>query len=312
VRSLTSRAGEQPSAPETEEIQLELDGPGAAQSPPPPSRDPANIADLQTTAVPGVCRLDVAGATSSGCVRPRNEDSFLVQHLAWSNLDQHHEAAILVVADGMGGYEAGDQASGMVIRTLGGSLAGLLSDALVGSFKEGAATGRIDLALKAANRAVHQKGQTDPACKGMGATAAVTFILDGLVQVGHVGDCRVYHFRDGKLVQVTRDQTLVARMVELGQLSAAEAKTHTKRNEVTQAIGRNPDVEPAACQFKIAAGDWVVVTCDGLHAHVDEEQLATVLGAGARSAANLAHHLVALANEGGGSDNCTVLAVRGY
>jgi protein phosphatase len=257
-------------------------------------------------------RLDVGNVTSSGCVRPRNEDSYLVQHLAWSNLDQHHEAAIVVLADGMGGYEAGDQASGLVIRTLGGSLAGLLGEALIGQLKEGAAAARIDLALKAANRAVHTKAQTDPACKGMGATAAVAFVHDGQIQVGHVGDCRVYHFQEGKLLQVTRDQTLVARMVELGQLSAAEATTHPKRNEVTQAIGRNPELQPAAYQLNIAPGDWLIIACDGLHAHVDEEQLAKVLTDGAPSAARLAHHLVCLANEGGGSDNCTVIVVRCY
>jgi serine/threonine protein phosphatase PrpC len=312
-RALASKAPALTRSIEPDDVKIELDGPAASLPAEPASAPaPATAAARAILPLPNVWRLDVGYATSAGCVRPRNEDSFLVQHVAWFNLDQHHEAAILVVADGMGGYEAGDQASGMVIRTLGGSLAGLLGEALLGSLKDGAAAGRLDLALKAANRTIHQKSQTDAGCKGMGATAAAAFICDGQVQIGHVGDCRVYHFRQGKLLQVTRDQTLVARMVELGQLSAAEARTHPKRNEVTQAVGRYPDLQPAAYQCKLSPGDWLVAACDGLHAHVDEERLVKVLTEGAPSATALAHHLVGLANESGGSDNCTVVAVRCY
>jgi protein phosphatase len=280
--------------------------------PPEPAAPPSRpTTGKEIAPLPGVWRLDIGGATSSGCVRPRNEDSFLVQQLAWANLDQRHEAAIVVVADGMGGYEAGDQASALVIRTVGGSLAGLFGEFLTGQVKNGAPA-RIDVALKAANKAVHTKGQTDPGCKGMGATAAVAFICDGVTHLGHVGDCRVYHAHDGKLFQVTKDQTLVARMVELGQLKPEEALTHPKRNEVTHAVGRHPDLQPAAYQLKLSPGDWLVIACDGLTAHVEHEQLAKELAAAPPSAAALAHHLVDLANEGGGTDNCTVVAVRCY
>jgi predicted Zn finger-like uncharacterized protein len=304
--------GRQPEAPAGDEVQLALDGPSATVPPEPPSLPARTTKGEQVAPLPGVYRLDIGAATSSGCVRPRNEDSLLVQHLAWSNLDQRHEAAILVVADGMGGYEAGDQASALVVRTLGGSLAGLLAEFLTGQLKENAAPARIDVALKAANKAVYSKGQTDPACKGMGATAAVAVVSDGQVSIGHVGDCRVYHSRDGKLLQVTKDQTLVARMVELGQLSAQEALTHPKRNEVTSAVGRHSDLQPAAYQLKIVPGDWLLVACDGLHAHVSSARLAQALAESPLSAAALAHHLVDLANEGGGSDNCTVVALRCY
>jgi serine/threonine protein phosphatase PrpC len=111
---------------------------------------------------------------------------------------------------------------------------------------------------------------------------------------------------------VTRDQTLVARMVELGKLTPAEALTHPSRNEVTEAVGRRPDVSPAAYELGLAPGDWLVVACDGLHAHVDDRLLARALGEASPSAALLAHGLVDLADEGGGSDNCTVVAVRCY
>jgi protein phosphatase len=295
-----------------DEVTLDLDAPDAAAPPEPGEAPRRTTAGAEVLPLPGAFRLDIGGATSSGCVRPRNEDSLLIQHLAWSNLDQRHEAAVLVVADGMGGYDAGDQASALVIRTLGGSLAGLLAECLTGQLKADAVPGRIDLALKAANKAVHARGQADPGCKGMGATAAVAFVHDGRVHVGHVGDCRVYHYHEGKLAQVTKDQTLVARMVELGQLSPQEALAHPKRNEVTQALGRPTELKPAGHQVKLCPGDWLIAACDGLHAHVGEEQLAKVVACAPPSAGALAHYLVDLANEGGGSDNCTVVAVRCY
>jgi protein phosphatase len=292
------------------EIFIELDGPAAAALSEPEkaarAARPGEVAPL-----PGVCRLDVGAATSAGCVRPRNEDSFLTQHLAWSNLEKRREAALVIVADGMGGYEAGDQASGMVIRLAGSALVGLLADCLLDKPADGAAA-RIDQALKTANKAVHNKGLADPGCKGMGATAAVVFVVDSQAFVGHVGDCRVYHFRAGTLTQVTRDQTLVARMVELGKLSEKEALTHPNRNEVSQAVGRHPDLQPAAYQLKVAPGDWLLVACDGLHAHLDANRVAQALREAPASAVAAAHYLVDLTNEAGGTDNTTVVAVRCY
>jgi protein phosphatase len=306
-----SMAGRRRAAADADDVGIALDGPAASLPPEPEAPPSRSSPGKEIPPLPGVWRLDVGSATTAGCVRPRNEDSFLVQQLAWGTLDQRHEAALIVVADGMGGYDAGDQASSLVIRTVGGSLAALFGEFLTGQAKNGAPA-RIEVALKAANKAVHARSQTDPGCKGMGATAAVAFICDGLTHVGHIGDCRVYHHHEGKFLQITKDQTLVARMVELGQLKPEEALTHPKRNEVTQAVGRHPDLQPAAYQLKLSAGDWLIVACDGLHAHVEAEQLARVVAAAPPSAAGLAHHLVDLANEGGGTDNCTVVAVRCY
>src|SRR5262249_23300713 len=162
-------------------------------------------------------------------VRKRNEDSFLVQQLSYSNLDRRRDIALIVVADGLGGHEAGDQASGMAIRQIGAGLAPLLQGALAGQTPDPtpampAAT--IERVIKETNRAVHRRGQTEAGCKGMGATAAVVLIWDWQVKIGHIGDCRVYHQRADKLTQVTRDQTLVERMVELGQLTRQQALTH--------------------------------------------------------------------------------------
>lgn len=259
-------------------------------------------------------RLDVGAATSAGLVRPRNEDSFLIMHRAWSNLSQRHEAAVLVVADGMGGHEAGDQASGLAIRTLGQALTPLLTTALGGQFQEQGPTVLaqvLDGAVRAANRALFQRSQAEPGCKGMGSTLAAALIWDDQVVIGHVGDCRVYHFQAGRLTQITRDQTLVSRMIELGTLSAAEARRHPARHEVSKALGRRADIEVATHQLVLQKGDWLLLACDGLQADLEDAALRQEIAQLATaSATQLAHQLVALADNRGGSDNCTVIAAH--
>jgi serine/threonine protein phosphatase PrpC len=233
-------------------------------------------ADPASGSMVGPVRLEIGAATSAGRVRPQNEDSFLVQHLVWSNLDDRQELAVLVVADGMGGAAAGDRASGLTIRTVAATLAPLVNGALNGSYKDAGAAKAAEAvaaALRTANRTVYQMAQVDPAYKGMGATAAVVLAWNGQIVIGHAGDCRVYHQRGGKLTQVTRDQTLVARMVELGKLTPKEALRHPARNEVTHAVGKAAELDPAAYQLVLAPGDWLVIACDGLHAHLDGDAL---------------------------------------
>jgi protein phosphatase len=282
---------------------LELDGPaaGAAES----------QTGLAAAVVP---RFEVGSATSAGRVRPRNEDSFLVQQMSWCNRDEPADVALLAVADGMGGQAGGDLASGLVIRSLAGSLAGLVVRLArlhpgqpVPSPAEVAAT--VGEAIQAANLLTHQKAQSESGFQGMGAALAVVVAWYNQAVAAHVGDCRIYHGRAGKLVQLTRDQTVVGRMVELGKLTQAEALTHPARNELTQAIGRHTKLEISPVTLPLAADDWLLVACDGLHTHLDNDTIAeAVIGGG--NAPRLANDLVRLANRNGGSDNCTVLTLR--
>jgi protein phosphatase len=291
-----------------EDLMLVLDGPAAAALAEPVPAQPAPVAAA-------TYRLDIGSATSPGRVRKRNEDSFLVHQWSWCNLDRRRDMAAIVVADGLGGHEAGDQASGMAIRQIGAELAPLFRGALSGQITDPAPAllaETIERSIKETNRAVHRRGQTEAGCRGMGATAVVVLIWDGQVKIGHVGDCRVYHQGADKLTQVTRDQTLVERMVELGQLTPKEALTHPARSEVLQAIGNYAEIAPASYQLQLLAGDWVIVACDGLHTHVNAGQLQESICRAAPAAAALAQQLVDLANQGGGTDNCTVVAVRCY
>jgi protein phosphatase len=274
----------------------------------PPSTEP-----IPETA--GTLRLDIAGVTSIGRERSRNEDSFLVQHLTWSDLNQNHQLALMIVADGMGGHAGGDQAARLALRTIGASLAPLLTGALSTEKREVTRAGlakSIDSAIKEANRAVLQAASTDRRFKGMGATAAVLVIWNGRVVIGHVGDCRVYHYHAAHLKQVTRDQTVVNRMVELGQLTAQEALGHEASNQVLQAIGTRTAIEPAHYKLKVASGDWLLVSCDGLYNQVDDGTIGATVSLAPPSSALLASRLVDLADQSGGADNCTVVAVRCY
>ncbi len=270
----------------------------AAATPPPP---------------PAATHFDVAGVTSAGRVRKQNEDSFFAQLLAWSGHERHGESALVVVADGLGGHAAGEEASGMVVRTVGGALLTLLTGAALGRgapLTPKTVTDAIEAVLQESNREIHGKAKQEARQKGMGATAAVVVVCDGEARIGHVGDARVYHQRGDRLTQVTKDQTLAARMVELGRLSPKEALVHPARNDVYQAIGHHPNLKPVHYEMKLAAGDWLIVTSDGLHAHVDAEELQKLVAKAEPSAAMLAAALVDLTNQKGGTDNCTVVVVR--
>jgi protein phosphatase len=260
----------------------------------------------------GQGKLEIGSATSPGTIHPINEDSFLVLQASWANLDRRHEMAVVVVADGMGGHKAGERASGLVIGTMGKALAPLLAGAVADTSATTASAfpPAIDLAFRQAHRAVSDAGKADAQCKDMGATAAAVLLLDDAAHIGLVGDCRVYHQRGTWLTQVTRDQTIVARMVELGQLTPEEAANHPRGNEVTQAVGLRDAIQPARSERTLRPGDWMIVCCDGLYAHVEDELLQDTIGLWAASADALAHHLVELANRRSGSDNCTVVAIR--
>ena len=168
----------------------------------------------------------------------------------------------------------------------------------------------LERGLHEANRVVRQAAQDDADCKGMGSTAVALLVWDGRVSISLLGDCRVYHSRAGRLTQVTRDQTLVARMVELGQLTPEEAAKHPRRNEVSQAVGKYALIEPASYEVTLNPSDWLVASCDGLYAHVNDRMIQEAIAKAGSSAIVLADRLVELANQGGGSDNCTVVAVH--
>ena len=263
-------------------------------------------------------RLDIAAWTTTGMVRTGNEDAFAFLHGVESRQDDQYEYAMVLLADGMGGYEAGEVAAALAISELRKFL---LKQPQFAALAGGDAPEKLDVeackkvieqALRHANKEVHAASRA-PGTKrrGMGCTAEAVYIDAQNVVVGHVGDSRTYHLHNGRLVQLTRDQTLVNRLVELGQISAEEAENHPRKNELQQAIGGQPDVVPGLYHGKLDRCDWVLVCSDGLTNHipsVDLEKMLTREAAG--SAEEAARRLLNLVNLRGATDNATIVVVR--
>ena len=279
------------------------------------------------------CRLEIASWTTTGMVRTGNEDAFALMHATESRQDDLTDTALVFLADGMGGYEAGEIAAAMTMQILRQNLTlnKMFSQFAGGSaFTNDAASpppkgethapAELDVeackmlfkgALKDANRQIFTASRV-PGSKrrGMGCTAEAAYIDGKNLVVGHVGDSRVYHLSQGELIQVTRDQTLVNRLVELGSITAEEAEDHPRKNELQQAIGGQPDVEVGIYHARVLAGDWVFVCSDGLTNHISNKDLKTMLANEAQSAQMAARRLVNLANIEGATDNATVVVIR--
>jgi serine/threonine protein phosphatase PrpC len=286
--------------------------------------DPTGITELIGTLE--VCRrsfdnvrLDIAAWTTTGMVRTGNEDAFGFMHAVESRQDDLHEYAMVLLADGMGGYEAGEVAAAMAIakmrehllaQPMFAALAG--KESPEGAVDVGATKQALQAALKFANKEVYTAARAPgKGRRGMGCTAEAVYIDAKNVIVGHVGDSRTYHLHQGRLIQLTRDQTLVNRLVELGQLTEEEAENHPRKNELQQAIGGQPDVVPGVYHGKLKRGDWVLVCSDGLTNHIPKDDLEKMLSReAAGSAEEAARRLLNLVNLRGATDNATIVVVR--
>jgi serine/threonine protein phosphatase PrpC len=285
--------------------------------------DPSGFTDLLRTL--RVCqrtldlvRLEVAAWTTTGMVRTGNEDAFALLHAVESRQDDLGESTLVLLADGMGGTEAGEVAAALAIQALRGYLLAQPMFALLAGrpvadqapFQLETCQRLLREALNEANTQVLAAARDGDGRQGMGCTAEVVYVNGQHVVVGHVGDSRTYHLHDGRLVQLTRDQTLVNRLMELGTLTPEEAEKHPRRSELQQAIGGHAEVDPALYHGALRPGDWVVVCSDGLSNHVTPAELQQMLQEEATSAEMAARRLVNLANIKGATDNATVVVVR--
>lgn len=231
-------------------------------------------------------RPSIGARSDVGRVRDGNEDSYLVQE------------PLFVVADGMGGHVAGDVASRLAVETIGNEVpAGTVPDLRT-----------LESAVKEANLAIWERAQSEPALQGMGTTCTLVLVVDDEARIAHVGDSRAYLLRDGKLEQITEDHTLVARMVKEGRLSAEEADHHPQRSIVTRALGVDSEVAVDTTSVALKKGDRLLVCSDGLTSMIGTDQIREVL-AGEPDPQSAADRLVDLANQAGGEDNITVVAL---
>jgi protein phosphatase len=263
------------------------------------------------------------GKTAPGRVRPSNEDQFLIAQMTKSLRIQRSSlpqprtrwgdetAHLFVVADGMGGHAAGEQASALAVRTI----EHFMLDTFKWFFRLRGSEGQTVLsefqaALRQADARVYREAEHHPEMSGMGTTVTLAYCLGAELFVAHVGDSRCYHARDGKLYQLTHDHTLVAELVNRGQIAPEEAAGHRLRHIVTNVVGgHEPGVRVELHKVGLAAGDRVLLCSDGLSGELSDAQLAAILKAEAEPQA-ACERLVAEAESHGGHDNITVIVAR--
>jgi serine/threonine protein phosphatase PrpC len=233
-------------------------------------------------------KLKAAALTDTGLIRASNEDAYLVA------------APVFAVADGMGGHQAGEVASGTTIETLKQFAKEISNDSDPGT--------ALAETAKAANRAVFEKAAGDPSLLRMGTTLTAAIARDGRLSIAHVGDSRAYLFRQGRLEQLTQDHTLVAEYVRHGRMTEEEAKIHPNRSIITRALGVEPDIPIDTVTLGIEEGDRVLLCSDGLYSMVPDEYIAEILAKVPDTDA-ATRELIEAANAAGGEDNTTVLII---
>lgn len=243
---------------------------------------------------------EVSCQTDIGCHRENNEDSFGY----WEPEDDQQflrKGRLAVVADGMGGYEGGQEASRLAVESI------------VSSYRDSnGADPQVALAaaIQSAHELIRQYGLEHPQLRGMGTTCTTIAIVQDSLYYVHVGDTRLYLVRDGQITQVTRDHSYVGRLVEAGMITREDAEKHPQRNILTAALGTSTDLimESPGRPEPLQSGDVLVICSDGLWGQVRDPEILEALAG--KSAEEAGHTLIQLARERGGPDNITIEIVR--
>ena len=242
--------------------------------------------------------LEFAFALDTGRARKNNEDSVALDT----------DTGVAVLADGMGGYNAGEVAAGMATSIVCSGLSRWLGE---NSMREPAdVTAAMASAVDQANRAIFDAANSNPQFSGMGTTLVMAVILDGRLMVGHVGDSRAYRLRRGQLQRLSRDHSLLQEQLDAGLITPAQAARSVNRNLVTRAIGVDADVALEVREHTLEDHDLLLLCSDGLTDMVDDQAIADVLCHTHPSLQAACDTLVNVANAAGGRDNISVVLVR--
>src|SRR3954451_21736084 len=220
-----------------------------------------------------------------GRQRQGNEDNFFVR------------APLFVVADGMGGAQAGEVASEMAVKKFEPGLG------------DGSPAQSLVRVIEDANRRIHDRSRSDEQRAGMGTTLTAAYVAESEVVVAHVGDSRAYLLRGGDLIRLTKDHSLVGELVARGKLTEEQAEAHPQRSVITRALGPEPNVQVDVDVFPARAGDVFLLCSDGLTSMVGEAKLKPIFDTDG-SLSDVGRALIAAANEAGGRDNITVILFR--
>jgi serine/threonine protein phosphatase PrpC len=238
--------------------------------------------------------LQMVSRSNAGMVRTHNEDAVFTQA----------EIGLAILADGMGGYNAGEVASGMATAVIGAELSQGLRQA-----KQGVSE-LLEAVIGQANNAIYQAAESQPQYAGMGTTLVMAVFRDNHISVAHIGDSRMYRQRAGVFECVTRDHSLLQEQIDSGMITEEDARRSQNKNLVTRALGVDPVVEPEIHTYEVVPGDLYLFCSDGLNDMVENEDIALTLQALSANLDLAAEQLVQMANDNGGRDNVSVILVR--
>jgi len=248
--------------------------------------------------------LEIVTATDPGMVRSHNEDSIAVDAAS----------GYVILADGMGGYNAGEVASGIATAMLGTSLKQILMGAEPGRVEptsgETQAVRILREQIAGANASIYQAAKSQPQYAGMGTTLLVGLFYDRHLSVAHLGDSRLYRLRRDELKQITRDHSLLQEQIDSGMITQEMARFSLNRNLVTRALGIDPEVEPEIHTYEVEVGDLYLLCSDGLSDMVEDGEIQLTLSSLQANLPLASQQLVQLANDNGGRDNISVILVR--
>jgi protein phosphatase len=249
--------------------------------------------------------LDVASLSHPGMVRAHNEDAVFVDG----------EAGLAVLADGMGGYSAGEVASGIAVN--------VVSTGLMPELRSGRELSKVDIQsglthaalllsqqIASANKGIYEAAQARPECAGMGTTIVAAVFFANRVSIGHIGDSRCYRLRGERFEQLTHDHSLLQEQIDSGQLTVEQARYSLNKNLVTRALGIEAIVPADIAEYRIEANDIYLLCSDGLTDMVEPDVVHSIVDAKRDELAQAAAELVDLANTNGGRDNISVILVR--
>jgi serine/threonine protein phosphatase PrpC len=249
-------------------------------------------------------KIGAVELTDTGMVRDHNEDA----------IGSLREAGLFVLADGMGGYNAGEVASSIAVKTV-------LDFVNAGVAREDRAAIEPDTglmrqtiilrdAIVRANKIIHQTAHSHSGCEGMGTTIVACLFYDDRISIAHVGDSRLYRVRQNRLEQITMDHSLLQELVDRGFYSREEAERSTNRNYVTRALGVEPTVVVDMQDVPVEKGDIFILCSDGLPDMVDDEDIHLTISTFSANLDTAGQQLIQLSNEHGGKDNISVILAQ--
>lgn len=249
-------------------------------------------------------KIRAAQLTDVGRVREHNEDAI------GANLD----TGLLVLADGMGGYNAGEVASGIAVRTVLEFVGEACQREDRGALDPESRMMRQSIVLRdavaRANKIIHQTAKSQPQCDGMGTTIVALLFHDNRVSIAHVGDSRIYRLRRGRFEQLTMDHSLLQELVDRGYYSQEEAARSTNRNYVTRALGVEPGVQVEVQEDHALPGDIYLMCSDGLPDMVEDEDIHLTISTFNANLEIVGQQLIQLSNDHGGKDNVSVILAQ--